>query len=49
MCSEDPYLIITQIDIIYWIQWHPRGKMMAVHLDRLALYVAATRDEDGAV
>jgi hypothetical protein len=26
MCWEGPYLIITQIDVTYWIQWHPRAK-----------------------
>jgi hypothetical protein len=49
-CWVGPYLIITQIDdIIYRIQRHPRAKMMVVHLDRLAPYLGATRDEEGAV
>jgi len=49
MCWEGPYLIITQIDVIYQIQRHPWAKMMVVHLDRLAPYLEATRDEEGAV
>jgi len=42
-CWEGPY-IITWI-VIYQIQWHPRAKMMVTHLDRLAPYVGANRDE----
>jgi hypothetical protein len=39
-----PY-IITQINVIYQIQRHLRAKMMVIHLDRLAPYVGAIRDE----
>lgn len=49
-CWEGPYLITTQINaVIYWIQQHPRTKMMVVHLDRLVPYLGGTRDEKGAV
>jgi len=44
----EKYIIIitTQInDIIYWIQWHPRAKMMVAHLDRLVQYLGAIRDK----
>ena len=45
-CWEGPYNIITRInDVIYWIQRHPRAKMMVVHLDRLAPYLGTTRNE----
>jgi hypothetical protein len=43
---EGLYIIITRInDVIYCIQRHPRAKMMVVHLDRLAPYLGAPRDE----
>jgi hypothetical protein len=44
---EEKYsIIITQInDVIYWIQRHPRAKMMVAHLDGLVQYLGATRDE----
>jgi hypothetical protein len=46
MCWEGPYNIITRInDVVYRVQWHPRAKMMAVHLDRLVPYLGATQDE----
>jgi len=35
--------IITQINVIYWIQWHPRTKMMVIQLDRLAPYVGGPK------
>jgi hypothetical protein len=45
-CWEGPYNIITRMnDVIYRIQRQPRAKMMVVHLDRLAPYRGATRDE----
>jgi hypothetical protein len=41
---EGPYKVVTQInDIVY--QHHPRAKMMAVHLERLAPYLGAARDK----
>jgi hypothetical protein len=43
-CWEGPY-IITWINVTYRIQWHLRAKTMVIHLDRLAPYVGATRDE----
>jgi hypothetical protein len=37
---DGPYKVITLINVIlYWIQLHPRSKMMAVHLERPALYL----------
>jgi hypothetical protein len=40
---EGPYIVITQIDdVVYGIQRHPRMKMLAVHLDRLAPYPGDT-------
>jgi hypothetical protein len=46
VCWEGPYIITTRInDVIYRIQWRPRAKMMVVHLDRLAPYLGASRDE----
>ena len=43
---EGPYTIITRInDVVYRIRRSPRGKMMVVHLDRLARYSGAIRDE----
>jgi len=45
----EKYIIIittTQInDIIYWIQQHPKAKMMVAHLDRLMQYLGATWDK----
>jgi hypothetical protein len=41
-----PYNIVTRIkDVVYRTQRYPRAKMMVVHLDRLAPYLGATRDE----
>jgi hypothetical protein len=31
--------IITRINIIYWIQWHLRAKVMVTHLDGLVPYL----------
>jgi hypothetical protein len=46
LCWEGPYNIVTRInDVVYRIQWHYRAKMMVVHLDRLAPYLGAARDE----
>jgi hypothetical protein len=43
---EGPYKVITRIDdVVYRIQWHPRSRMKVVHLDRLAPYLGAARDE----
>jgi hypothetical protein len=43
---EGPYKIIKRInDVVYKIQRNPRSRMMVVHLDRLAPYCRATRDE----
>jgi hypothetical protein len=43
---KGPYKVITRInDVVYRIQRHPRSRMMVVHLDRLAPYLGATRDE----
>ena len=39
-----PYIVITRINVIYWIQWDPRAKKMVIHLDRLAPYLGATWD-----
>jgi hypothetical protein len=45
-CWEGPYTVITRInDVVYRVQRSPRAKMMVVHLDRLAPYLGATRDE----
>ena len=45
-CWECIYTIITRISgVVYRIQRHSRAKMMVVHLDRLAPYLGATRDE----
>jgi len=45
-CWEGSYTIISRInDDIYRIQRHPTAKMMVVHLDILAPYMGATRDE----
>jgi hypothetical protein len=43
---EGPYKVINRInDVVYRIQRHPRAKMVVAHLDRLAPYLGATRDE----
>jgi hypothetical protein len=43
---EGPYKILTRItDVVYRIQKHPRSRMRVVHLDRLAPYQGAVRDE----
>jgi hypothetical protein len=43
---EGPYKVVTRInDVVYRIQKNPRSRMMVVHLDRLATYQAAARDE----
>jgi hypothetical protein len=43
---EGPYKVITRInDVVYRILRHPRSRMMVVHLDRLAPYLGAARDE----
>ena len=45
-CMEGPYTITTTInDVVYRIQRHSRAKILVVHLDRLAPYLGATRDE----
>jgi hypothetical protein len=49
-CWEGSY--ITRINVIYRIRRHSRGKMMVVHLDRLAPYLGqlgSTSFEEGAV
>ncbi|KDR23993.1 hypothetical protein L798_07932, partial [Zootermopsis nevadensis] len=43
---EGPYRVVTRInDVVYRIQRHTRARMMVVHLDRLAPYSGAARDE----
>jgi hypothetical protein len=43
---EGPYKVVIRInDVVYRIQRHPRSRMMVVHLDRLAPYLGAARDE----
>jgi len=42
---EGTYNINRINDVIYGIQRHPRAKMMVVHLDTLAPYLGAIRDE----
>jgi hypothetical protein len=43
---EGPHKVIARInDVVYRIQRSPRSRMMAVHLDRLAPYCGAARDE----
>jgi hypothetical protein len=43
---EGLYKVITRInDVAYRIQRHHRARMMVVHLDRLAPYLGAARDE----
>jgi hypothetical protein len=38
--------VVTRInDVVYRIQQNPRSRMMVVHLDRLAPYQGAARDE----
>jgi hypothetical protein len=45
-CWERPYNVIACINVmVYHIQRFPRAKMLAVHLDRLAPNLRATRDE----
>jgi hypothetical protein len=43
---EGPYKVIIWInDVAHRIQRHSRAKIMVVHLERLASYLGATRDE----
>jgi hypothetical protein len=43
---EGTYKVITRFnDVVYRIQRHPWSRMMVLHLDRLAPYLGATRDE----
>jgi hypothetical protein len=43
---EGPYKVVNRInDVVYRIQKNPRSRMMVVHLDRLATYQGAARDE----
>ncbi|PNF29641.1 hypothetical protein B7P43_G16387 [Cryptotermes secundus] len=43
---EGPYKVVTRInDVVYRIQKTPRSRMLVVHLDRLAPYHGAARDE----
>jgi hypothetical protein len=43
---QGPHKIVTRINnVVYRIQRNPRLKMMVVHLDRLAHYQGAARDE----
>jgi hypothetical protein len=43
---EGPYKVVKRInDVVYRIQRNPRSRMMVVHLDRLATYQGAARDE----
>jgi hypothetical protein len=43
---EGPYKVVKRInDVVYRIQKNPRSRMMMVHLDRLATYQGAARDE----
>jgi hypothetical protein len=43
---EGPYKVVIRIsDVVYRIQKNPRSGMMVVHLDRLATYQGAVRDE----
>jgi hypothetical protein len=50
-CSwEGPYKAMTWInDVVYWIQWHPRARMMVVHFDTLSPYLGASSLEEGAM
>jgi hypothetical protein len=44
--GEGPYKVVIRInDVVYRIQRNPRSRMMVVHLDRLAPYQGAARDE----
>jgi hypothetical protein len=43
---EGPYKVVTWIDdVVYWMQQHPRAKIMVVHLNRLEPYLWAAWDE----
>jgi endoribonuclease Dicer len=43
---EGPYKVVNRInDVMYRIQKNPRSRMLVVHLDRLATYQGAARDE----
>jgi hypothetical protein len=43
---EGPYKIVTRIKVVvYRFQINPRSRMMVVHLDRLATYQGAARDD----
>jgi hypothetical protein len=43
---EGLYKVVTWINnVVYRIQWHPRTKMMVVHLDLLAPYQGSAWDE----
>jgi hypothetical protein len=43
---EGPYKVVNRInDVVYRIQKNPMSRMMVVHLDRLATYQGAARDE----
>jgi hypothetical protein len=43
---EGPYKVVNRInDVVYRVQKNPRSKMLVVHLDRLAPYYGAARDE----
>jgi hypothetical protein len=36
-------------DVVYWIQRHPRARMMVVHFDKLSPYLGASSLEEGAM
>jgi hypothetical protein len=43
---EGPYKVVTRInDVVYRIEKNPMSRMMVVHLDGLATYQGAARDE----
>jgi hypothetical protein len=43
---EGPCKVVNRInDVVYRIQKNPRSRVMVVHLDRLATYQGAARDE----
>jgi hypothetical protein len=42
---EGPYIITPINDVVYRIQQHRKAKMTVVHLDRLAPYLGAARNE----
>lgn len=42
---EGPYVGSWINNAVYRIQRHPKAKIMVVHLDRLALYLEASREE----